>query len=171
MAGRTPVAAFWPVASRRGGEQERARLVTLVLRSARDVSMPTDPEFWSAFTSCVEWLSRQGPPNTAAVRWDWGPAGPPKEEIQPVTDTATAEVTMPGEGEQASFARHIRPLFRQRDQQAMSFAFDLRSYDDVQQHATAILDRLRAGSMPCDGAWPDQQIDLFRRWVDEGTPP
>ena len=67
--------------------------------------------------------------------------------------------------------RHIRPLFRPRDQQAMSFAFDLLSYDDVQQHATAILDRLRAGSMPCDGAWPDQQIDLFQRWVDEGTHP
>ena len=78
---------------------------------------------------------------------------------------------MPGEGEQTSFARHIRPLFRQRDQQAMSFAFDLLSYDDVEQHATAILDRLRAGSMPCDGAWPDQQIDLFQRWVDEGTQP
>ncbi len=62
-------------------------------------------------------------------------------------------------------------MFRQRDQQAMSFAFDLLSYEDVEQHATAILDRLRAGSMPGDGAWPDQQIDLFHRSVDEGTPP
>ena len=153
------------------GEPERARLVTLVLRSARQTSMPTDPEFWSAFTACVEWLSRQGPAATAAVRWDWGPAGPPRAPIQPLTDAATIEATLPGEGEQTSFARHIRPLFRQRDQQAMSFAFDLLSYDDVQQHATAILDRLRAGSMPCDGPWPDQQVDLFQRWLDEGTPP
>jgi hypothetical protein len=62
-------------------------------------------------------------------------------------------------------------LFRQRDQQAMSFAFDLSSYPDVKQHAKPILDRLRAGNMPCDGAWPDQQIDLFQRWVNEGTQP
>jgi hypothetical protein len=133
--------------------------------------MPTDPEFWSAFTACVEWLSRGGPADPATVRWDWGPAGSPKVPIQPVTDTAASELTMPDEGEQTSFARHIRPLFRPRDQQAMSFAFDLLSYDDVEHHANAILDRLRAGSMPCDGAWPDQQIDLFQRWVDEGTPP
>jgi CDGSH-type Zn-finger protein/truncated hemoglobin YjbI len=153
------------------GEPERTRLVTLLLRSAREVEMPTDPEFWSAFTACVEWLSLQGTADPAGVRWDWGPAGPPKPPLQPDTDTATAAVTVPGEGEQTSFARHIRPLFRPRDQQAMSFAFDLLSYDDVQRHATAILDRLRAGSMPCDGAWPDQQIDLFQRWVNEGTEP
>jgi hypothetical protein len=133
--------------------------------------MPTDRDFWSAFTACGEWLSRQGTAATAAVRWDWGPAGSPRPAVQPVTDTATAEVTLPGEGEQTSFVRHIRPLFRQRDQQAMSFAFDLLSYQDVEHHAPAILDRLRAGSMPCDGPWPDQQIDLFQRWVDEGTPP
>ncbi len=153
------------------GEPERARLVTLVLRSARETSMPTDPEFWSAFTACVEWLSRQGDADPAPVRWDWGPAGPPKVAIQPVTDTTTAELTLPGEGEQTSFATHIQPLFRPSDQQAMSFAFDLLSYDDVKHQATAILDRLRAGTMPCDGAWPDQQIDLFQRWVDEGTRP
>ena len=129
---RTPVATLLVGGPVEGiGEPERARLVTLVLRSARQTSMPTDPEFWSAFTACVEWLSQQGTADTAAVRWDWGPAGPPRPAIQPVTDTATAEVTLPGEGEQTSFARHIRPLFRQRDQQAMSFAFDLLSYDDV----------------------------------------
>jgi CDGSH-type Zn-finger protein/truncated hemoglobin YjbI len=153
------------------GEQERARLVTLLLRSAREVEMPTDAEFWSAFTACVEWLSLQGTPDPVGVRWDWGPAGPPKLPSQPDTDTLTAEVTMPGEGEQTSFAKHIRPLFRPRDQQAMSFAFDLLAYDDVRQHATAILDRLRAGTMPCDGAWPDEQTDLYQRWVDEGTQP
>jgi truncated hemoglobin YjbI len=153
------------------GEPERARLANLLLRSAREAGMPTDREFWSAFTSCVEWLSREAADDAAVIRWDWGPAGPPKTQIETVTDTTTAEVTMPGEDEQTSFATHIRPLFRQRDQQAMSFAFDLSSYDDVKQHAKAILGRLRAGTMPCDGAWPDQQVDLFQRWVDEGTRP
>jgi CDGSH-type Zn-finger protein/truncated hemoglobin YjbI len=153
------------------GEPERARLVTLLLQSAREAGMPTDPEFWSAFTSCVEWSSREAADDPVVVRWDWGPAGPPKTRVETVTDTTAAEVTMPGEDEPASFGTHIRPLFRQRDQQAMAFAFDLLSYDDVKQHAKAILDRLRAGTMPCDGAWPDQQVDLFQRWVDEGSQP
>ncbi len=33
-----------------------------------------------------------------------------------------------------------------------------------------ILDRLANGSMPCDGAWPAPQIDVFRRWTESGTP-
>jgi hypothetical protein len=24
--------------------------------------------------------------------------------------------------------------------------------------------------MPCDGAWPAPQIDVFRRWTESGTP-
>jgi hypothetical protein len=50
----------------------------------------------------------------------------------------------------------------------MTFAFDLWSYDDVRNHADAILGRLRSGTMPCDGAWPEAQVDLFARWFDQG---
>jgi hypothetical protein len=67
-------------------------------------------------------------------------------------------------------ASHIKPLFRQRDRQSMSFVFDLWSYDDVRQYADAILDRLQTGTMPCDGAWPQLKIDVFHRWVDTGKP-
>jgi hypothetical protein len=28
---------------------------------------------------------------------------------------------------------------------------------------------LTDGSMPCDGAWPAEQVDLFRRWLDDGA--
>ena len=52
----------------------------------------------------------------------------------------------------------------------MSFAFDLWSHDDVSQHAAAILDRLRAGTMPCDGPWPAGKTDVFARWIDAGKP-
>jgi hypothetical protein len=52
----------------------------------------------------------------------------------------------------------------------MEFAFDLASYDDVAANADGILTRLEAGEMPCDGAWPDDQIDLFRRWTAAGSP-
>jgi hypothetical protein len=47
----------------------------------------------------------------------------------------------------------------------MQFAFDLWSYDDVSHHADAILARLRAGTMPCDGPWPELHIDVFERWA------
>ena len=43
----------------------------------------------------------------------------------------------------------------------MRFAFDLWSHDDVGEHADAILDRLQAGTMPCDGAWPEERVEVF----------
>jgi hypothetical protein len=49
--------------------------------------------------------------------------------------------------------------------------FDLGSYEDVSEHAGRILKRLRAGTMPCDGAWPPQQVDRFERWVHSGNLP
>jgi hypothetical protein len=70
----------------------------------------------------------------------------------------------------AGFETHIKPLFRERDREAMQSRFDLWSYDDVSRHAEAILTRLRDGTMPCDGAWPPAQIDLFQHWVDGGRP-
>lgn len=75
---------------------------------------------------------------------------------------------VPANGDPIGFDAHIKPLFTERDQQSMSFAFDLWSYDDVSRHADAILNALRAGKMPCDGAWPPAKIDAFRRWVDTG---
>ena len=48
----------------------------------------------------------------------------------------------------------------------MTFAFDLWSQADVQAHAAGILDRLRNGTMPCDGAWPQEKIEVFRRWTE-----
>jgi hypothetical protein len=62
-------------------------------------------------------------------------------------------------------------MFRDRDRQSMSFAFDLWSADDVRTHADGILRRLRDGSMPCDGAWPATRIDVFERWVNTGMQP
>jgi hypothetical protein len=52
----------------------------------------------------------------------------------------------------------------------MEFAFDLWKYDDVKDNAAAILERLSDGDMPCDGAWPDDQVAVFKRWVEAGTP-
>ena len=69
-----------------------------------------------------------------------------------------------------SFESDVKPLFREQDRRSMEFAFDLWSYDDVSRNAAAILDRLKDGTMPCDGKWPRAQVDLFERWVASGKP-
>jgi hypothetical protein len=69
-----------------------------------------------------------------------------------------------------SFENDIKPLFRDGDRESMQSQFDLWSYDDVSQNADAILGVLSAGSMPCDGGWPQAQVDLFRRWRDSDKP-
>jgi hypothetical protein len=69
-----------------------------------------------------------------------------------------------------SFESDIKPLFRDKDRQAMLRAFDLWSYPDVVANAEAISEQLSEGTMPCDGAWPDEQVKRFQEWVDEGGP-
>jgi hypothetical protein len=68
------------------------------------------------------------------------------------------------------YTADIKPLFRERDRSSMLSHFDLWSYDDVVQNKDAILGTLAAGNMPCDGAWPAEQVELFRSWIDAGTP-
>ena len=69
-----------------------------------------------------------------------------------------------------SFANDIKPLFRESDRTAMLSAFDLWSYDDVSSNSGPILGAVESGQMPCDGAWPDDRVDVLRRWVDGGMP-
>ena len=69
-----------------------------------------------------------------------------------------------------SYARDIRPLFRESDRDSMIFAFDLWNYKDVCTHVQDILERLTDGSMPCDGEWPEEQITQFLHWVEGGMP-
>jgi hypothetical protein len=70
--------------------------------------------------------------------------------------------------EPISFEQDIKPLFREHDRQSMRRAFDLWSHDDVVRHSDAILGRLRDGTMPCDGAWPDEQVAVFQGWIEAG---
>src|SRR5439155_14120853 len=69
-----------------------------------------------------------------------------------------------------SFERDILPLFREEDIDSMSFAFDLSSYEDVSQNAEEIHSRLAEGTMPCDGPWPEENVERFRQWIDAGMP-
>jgi CDGSH-type Zn-finger protein/truncated hemoglobin YjbI len=149
-------------------EPQWARWVALAIRAADEAKLPADPGFRAALGSYLEWSSRAG--DTMPPPWDWGPAGPPSEEPAPAAES-TEEVTLPGPDEAVSFKAHIRPLFREHDRTSMSFAFDLWSPDDVHEHAADILERLRNGSMPCDGEWPAEKIEVFARWTETGFQP
>ena len=69
-----------------------------------------------------------------------------------------------------SFDSDIKPLFREKDRDSMRRAFDLWSYGDVQTHADSIAERLKNGSMPCDGPWPAERVQLFEDWIENGKP-
>jgi Ferritin-like len=94
---------------------------------------------------------------------DWGATSRFLSGGGEATATATEDGPM-------HFEADVKPLFRERDRDSMRFAFDLWSLDDVSTHADAILDRLKAGTMPCDGAWPADRIAVFSRWIDAGKP-
>jgi CDGSH-type Zn-finger protein/truncated hemoglobin YjbI len=164
-------------------EEQRVRWVSLLLQSAREAGLPNDPEFRSAFSSYIEWGSRlavensqtnaRPPQNMPMPHWDWNTAaGPPGSRVSALAPQSAEEqpVVLPDANEPVRFTPHIKSLFRKQDRASMSFAFDLWSYDDVTRHADAILARVRAGSMPCDGAWPRAYVEVFQRWVDNGKP-
>jgi CDGSH-type Zn-finger protein/truncated hemoglobin YjbI len=148
-------------------EEQRSRWVALAVEAAGEAGLPADPPFRSALVSYLEWSSRAS--DALAPAWGWGPAGPPAP-AQPGTEEE-APATLPGPDETVSFAAHVKPLFREHDRKSMAFAFDLWSQADVQAHAAGILERLRNGTMPCDGAWPEEKIDVFRRWTESGFQP
>jgi hypothetical protein len=79
-------------------------------------------------------------------------------------------MTTASEGGAPSFARDVKPLFRDKDRDSMRRAFDLFEYSDVSAHADAIIGALRSGKMPCDGAWPADRIDIIQRWITAGKP-
>jgi hypothetical protein len=79
-------------------------------------------------------------------------------------------MTSPGDGGVLSFARDIRPLFRDKDRDSMKAAFDLFDYADVVENADAIVGSLSGGQMPCDGAWPGGDVDKLQQWINAGKP-
>jgi CDGSH-type Zn-finger protein/truncated hemoglobin YjbI len=167
-------------------EQQRARWAQLIVRSADEARLPADPEFRAAFVSYIEWGSRlavenstpgaRPPQHMPVPRWGWAADATPwsrQSALAPHHDAETdieEPVALPGPDEPVRFNAHVKPLFRRKDRQSMRFALDLWSYDDVVEHRDAILDRLRSGTMPCDGPWPPDRIDAFERWIATGTP-
>jgi CDGSH-type Zn-finger protein/truncated hemoglobin YjbI/ferredoxin len=165
-------------------EEQRARWASLIIQSATQAGLPTDPEFRAAFVSYIEWGSRiavenstpgaRPPRHMPVPRWCWVCEATPGSRVSALSTDRDAgdeePVRLPDPTTTPSFTTHIKPLFRSKDRQSMRFAFDLWSHDDVSQQADAILARLSAGTMPCDGAWPPERIEVFERWIAAGTP-
>jgi len=101
---------------------------------------------------------------------DWGAASRFLTDAGGAATIASDSAQLSKPDEPLHFEENIKPLFRDRDRDSMRFAFDLWSLDDVSTHADAILDRLEAGTMPCDGAWPAERVAVFRQWIDAGKP-
>jgi hypothetical protein len=80
-------------------------------------------------------------------------------------------MTESGPNEAVQYAARIKPLFRVHDRESMRFMFDLWSYRDVRAHADHILIRLQQWSMPSDGAWPREEVELSHRWIEGGKQP
>jgi hypothetical protein len=167
-------------------EEQRARWASLMIQSATEAGLPTDPEFRAAFVCYIKWGTRIAVENSTpgarpslhmpVPRWWWVCDATPGFRVSALAADRDAgedqqAVRLPGPDEDVSFTSHIKPLFRSKDRQAWRFAFDVWSVQDVSQHADAILTRLRAGTMPCDGAWPAERIEAFERWIAAGTPP
>jgi CDGSH-type Zn-finger protein len=150
----------------------RARWAALAGRAAGQAGLPDDPAFRAALTGFLDFASRGPAAAGEAPSWDWGPGGrPDTSEQQGDVPASQPSVTLPGPDDTVGFEAHIRPLFREHDRTSMRFAFDLWSRDDVRQHATEILQRLREGTMPCDGAWPQSWTEVFGRWAESGFQP
>lgn len=159
--------------------QQRATWAKYMLQSADDAGLPSDAEFRAAFAAYVEWGSRIAqensgpgatpPPNMPVPRWWWACNATPGARVSAVAGERSVQAettpTFPAAGEAVRFDDHVRPLFRPMDRNSMLFAFDLWKENDVIAHRQAILLRLRAGTMPCDGAWPEEKIAFFEQWA------
>ena len=107
--------------------------------------------------------------STVSLRWEARPADIEKTSVEVLSSMSI----------QTSFQADIRPLFTERDIDAMSKAFNLANYDDVKAHAAAIYDRIRGiggAVMPPPpprggGPWPQSRIELFAKWMADGCRP
>ncbi|HEV2953742.1 MAG TPA: hypothetical protein VG015_06610 [Candidatus Dormibacteraeota bacterium] len=111
-----------------------------------------------------------------------GPAGSLLSLQKDLGSNGQISVSLTVTGLARSFARDIRPLFRDSDITCMNEMrqtprINLASYADVRPYAAMILQALSASEngfsphMPQDGWWPVASRLVFKQWVEQGTPP
>jgi len=76
----------------------------------------------------------------------------------------------PGDDGKLSFEWDIRPLFRRRTAtrcwRPLICSITGMSWSVPMTSSGA----LRSGQMPCDGAWPESQVETLQQWIDAGMP-
>ena len=131
-------------------------------RNSRKTGMPRyrppiDP---SRIQFLVNWIRRQAPdnepPGEPGVEHERAPLDEPRKTPTP-TSLATPD-----------FDADVRPLFTDFDIDSLKEfeGIDLNSEKSVKKNAARISARLKAGSLPYDGSWPPEAIDMFTRWAE-----
>ena len=72
-----------------------------------------------------------------------------------------------------SFAKDIRPLFREDDIECMKphgVELDDLKWMSVPGNAQSVYGTLADGSMPPGEPWPADRVALFKAWMDAGFP-
>jgi len=73
------------------------------------------------------------------------------------------------------YSKDIRPLFRDEPDVACMDRRGVHLSDAEWMcnatHAQRVYDKLSSGEMPPDGAWPPDNVALFKQWMDEGCLP
>ena len=145
--------------------EARERWVELMCLAAQQARLAEQAEFHATLRANLDLYSRTDT-QSDTTRFTWVKRPPAPTERQ--EDDRAILVELPAAGEPIGFTEHIKPLFRDRDRTSMTFAFDLWSYEEVRANAQGILERVKAGTMPCDGTWPGAWVDVFERWTLSG---
>jgi hypothetical protein len=72
-----------------------------------------------------------------------------------------------------SFAKDIRPLFRDEDiecMKPMGIDLDDPAWICVLANAKSVYGAVADGSMPPDVPWAADRVSLFKQWMDAGCP-
>ena len=162
--------------------EQRARWVQLLARSADEVGLPADAEFRAAFTAYLEWGSRialensqpgvHPPPHMPVPRWWWVCDAEPWSRPHATAD-ALAQApapTLPGADEPFPSRRTSSRCSARATATRCGSSSTSGPTRTSARTPHAILERLRAGTMPCDGAWPPDRVEVFARWVSSGSP-
>ena len=73
----------------------------------------------------------------------------------------------------ASYAKDIRPLFRDGDIDCMKAGgvlLDDFAWMSVAENAQHVLHAVSSGKMPPDAPWPKDRVALLQQWIDAGRP-
>ena len=163
-------------------EEQRARWVALLLRSARDAGLPNDAEFRSAFGSYIEWGSRLAVENSQAgapaagahahaplgLEHGRGPARIQGFRPRPARGGPDAAGAAGGRRAGPVRARTSRRCSGARTGSRCSAPSTCGPTTTWPRTPARSSGRLRDGSMPCDGAWPPPQVEAFQRWTETG---